>query len=78
MRWLKRRGLELRPGETPGELAARATGVLPAAAAARVGELTELYYRVRYDGGDGRAARRLMADLRRGGRIELFSSRGDR
>lgn len=63
LRWLKRRGLELRPGETPGELAARAAGVLPAAAAARVRDLTDLYYRVRYDGGDGRAARRLMADL---------------
>jgi len=63
LRWLKRRDLELRPGETPGELAARAAGVLPAAAAARVRDLTDLYYRVRYDGGDGRAARRLMADL---------------
>jgi hypothetical protein len=65
LRWLKRCDLELRPGETPGELAARATCVLPAAAAVRVRELTDLYYRVRYDGGDGRAAHRLMADLRR-------------
>ncbi|MCZ6832747.1 MAG: transglutaminaseTgpA domain-containing protein [Acidobacteria bacterium] len=65
LRWLKRRDLELRPGETPGELAARATCVLPAAAAVRVRKLTDLYYRVRYDGGDGRAAHRLMADLRR-------------
>jgi len=78
LRWLKGRGLELRPGETPGELASRAAGVLPAAAATRVRDLTDLYYQVRYDGGDGRAARRLMADLRRGSRIELSSLRGNR
>jgi hypothetical protein len=70
LRWLSRRGMTRRPGETPAELADRAAATLPAAAAQRVRDLTDLYYRVRYDGGGGaparRLARRLLADLRRG------------
>jgi uncharacterized protein (DUF58 family) len=70
LRWLSRRGMARRPGETPAELADRAAATLPAAAAQRVRDLTDLYYRVRYDGGGGaparRLARRLLADLRRG------------
>lgn len=78
LRWLASRDLTLAQGETPGELAARAAGVLPGPAAARVRELTDLYYRVRYDhAGDSGSrvqARRLLADLRRTGRGDFTTA----
>jgi hypothetical protein len=43
-------GLTRREGETPAELAVRARQVLTERAADRLGELTRLYYRVRFDG----------------------------
>ncbi len=75
---LARRGLQRRPGETPGELARRAAGRFPARAAGRVRDLTDLYYRVRFEGldqgaGVRRLARRLLGDLRRD--LRGFSSR---
>jgi transglutaminase-like putative cysteine protease/uncharacterized protein (DUF58 family) len=50
LRMLAGHGLTRREGETPAELAVRARQVLTERAADRLGELTRLYYRVRFDG----------------------------
>ncbi|MFQ5670652.1 MAG: transglutaminaseTgpA domain-containing protein [Acidobacteriota bacterium] len=69
--FLSRRDLRRRPGETAAELARRAAEVLPGVAAVRVRDLTDLYYRVRFDGFTTERevrslARHLLEDLRRG------------
>jgi hypothetical protein len=67
---LARRGLRRRLGETPAELATRAAASLPERAAGRVRDLTDIYYRVRFEGETSgaavrRLAARLLGDLRR-------------
>ena len=74
---LGRRGLIRRPAETPAEFAARAARLLPAPTGRRIGDLTDLYYRVRFAAGiDGRQGRRLgerlLADIRRDLRASRF------
>jgi transglutaminase-like putative cysteine protease len=68
---LSKSGLSRRPGETPAEFAARAESLLTRHAADRLGELTRLYYRVRFDGVTSerrvaRIARALLGDVRAG------------
>ena len=71
MRWMARRGVARRPGETALEWNGRAATLLTPLAQERLQELTRLYYRVRFDSGhDERASRKiaraLFADVRSG------------
>jgi transglutaminase-like putative cysteine protease len=69
MQLLSKRGLSRRAGETPAEFAARAATALTTRGAERLGALTALYYRVRFDGVTderrvSRIARALIGDVR--------------
>jgi transglutaminase-like putative cysteine protease len=70
LRHLSKRGFERRGSETPAEMAARTEGDMPAPAARCVRQLTDLYYRVRFDEATterdvGAMARTLLAELER-------------
>jgi len=69
LRMLAARGLTREEGETPAEFAGRAGKALSERGADRLGELTRLYYRVRFDGvtrerNVSAIARALLEDVR--------------
>jgi len=71
MRWMARKGVARKPGETALEWNGRAATLLTPLAQERLQELTRLYYRVRFDNGhDERSSRKiaraLFADVRSG------------
>ncbi|MFQ5720564.1 MAG: transglutaminaseTgpA domain-containing protein [Acidobacteriota bacterium] len=70
LRVLARSGLRRREGETPAEFAHRSAPRLTARAGARLRDVTDLYYRLRFDRTadlrhGARLGRRLLADIRR-------------